>query len=114
METTDKNTTVAVGDGKPHLFALGKTNSLVNVILHVMTEAKCKNKDEAVKEVVKLCKQYNVKVTKQKSTVTEKNARSLLGAIIRDINEPRKGWWSSYRVVSEKNKFAFEVKQATA
>ena len=117
METTNVSkisTTVEV-KGNPHLYTLGKTNSLVNVILHVMTTGKCKDKDAVIKEVVALCTKYNVKYTKQKTTVTPKNARSLLGAIMRDINKQRKGWWSNYKVVAEKNKFAFEiVKQVTA
>ena len=109
METANKiSTTVQVGVN-PHLYTLGKTNSLVNVILHVMTAGKCKDKDAVIKEVVALCAKYNVKVTKQKTTVTPKNARSLLGAIMRDINKQRKGWWSLYKVVAEKNRFCFEA-----
>ena len=86
-----------------------------------MTEGKCKDKDAAVKEITVVAKKYDVKVTKQKTTVTEKNARSLLGAIIRDINQDegagRKGWWSNYTVVNEKDLFCFKTKpskQATA
>ena len=112
METTTKISTTAQIGGKPHLYALGKQNSLVNVILHVMTEAKQKNKDDAVKQIVALCKKYDVRVTKQKTNVTPKNARSLLGAIMRDINKERKGWWSAYKVVTEKNRFCFEAVEA--
>ena len=118
METTKVNkvSTTAQFGGKPHLLVLSNNSSLVNVILHVMTEAKSKDKDTVVKSVVELCKKFDVRVTKQKTRVTDKNARSLLGAIIRDITKERKGWWSLYKVVTEKNKFCFETKkiQATA
>ena len=57
-----------------------------------------KDRQELAKKVFDRLTALGIKRNSKGKVINLEHVTSLVSAVIRDINEPRRGWWSTYKV----------------
>ena len=77
-----------------------KKITLVDIFLPIL-EAGVKDKETAVKKAMVQCKAKGITASSRGNVIDEARLLNHLTAILRDIKQPRKGWWSNYEIVEK-------------
>ena len=86
-----------------------KVITSVSLIKEVV-QTEHKDRKAVVTEVLALAKKRGVSENIRGKALTETNISSLLAAMCRDINSAKSGWWNTWEVIEDKDKFQMKPK----